>query len=408
MLKNNGRSQRNITSICGEITFTRTILVPKDQESREKLLKLYGSKSVAPLDCALKIDNLPFKITVRMMLNIAKEAVRSMSYVAATEKINEDYGVSISATTVKDVTDYVGAVVFAEQLRLASEAKESTSKKFDERRRRHRPNDVLFLLTDGAMMNLREDDEGTTKGWHESKHAVVFHSSNVEIHTTTTGKEETRIKRREYLGYIGTVDEFKYHILSLALRHHCDVVSEMVVISDGAAWIHKMVQEYFPKAVHILDLYHAKENAGKFSLVVQPDGVSQADFANKMNELMDEGKIDELLDLLEQFKDYKPPAGTVNMYTYVSNHKDMMDYPSYMEKGYFVGSGIIESGNKQIMQNRMKLAGMSWLKENGQHMLSLKAKYESKLWDEVCQLLEKHFYGEDPTTAKFPIQATVI
>ena len=399
VLKNNGRFQRSVIGIFGEITFKRTVLVPADQESREKLLKMHGTKSIVPLDCALKIDNLPFKISVKMMLCIARAAVRASSYEAAAENIAKTYKVIIGITTIKSVTDYVGAVVYEEQLRLASEAKERASNKFDERKRRHRQNDVLFLFADGAMVSLRKDDEGNAKGWYESKHAVVFHSSDVKKTTTETGTEKTEIKHREYLGYIGHAEEFKYHLLALALRHDCDVVSEIVVISDGAAWIHKMVQQFFPKAVHILDLFHAKENAGKFSLVVHPDGMSQADFADKMCELMDEGKIDELLELLEPYKDYKPPAGTLNMYTYVSNHRDMMDYPTYIAKGYFVGSGIIESANKQLMQNRMKLQGMSWLKENGQHMLALKAKNESKLWGEVLQLLEMHFYGKVPKVA---------
>lgn len=393
-LKNNGRFRRTIIGVCGEITFKRTVLVPNDPESKKKLLELHNCNSIVPLDCALGIDALPFKISVRMMTCIAKEAVRAKSYEDATTNIAEKYGVTIGITTVKDVTDYVGEVVYKEQCRLASDAKERASKKFDERRRRHRLNDVLYLATDGANLDLRKDNNGTAKGWYESKHVVAFHSSNIHSYTTKTGREQTRITCREYLGYIGHVDEFKYHFLSLALHFDCDVVSEIVVLSDGASWIHGMVQQFFPKAIHILDLYHAKENAGKFSLVVQPKGMSQGNFANRMCELIEDGKIDELLELLAPFKDIKPPQGTVNMYTYVSNHRDMMDYPSYRSKGYFVGSGIIESGNKQIMQNRMKLQGMTWLKKNGQHMLSLKAKYESKLWSDVYRLLVEHIYGQ--------------
>ena len=36
--------------------------------------------------------------------------------------------------------------------------------------------------------------------------------------------------------------------------------SQIVVISDGASWIQKIVEEFFPGAVHILDLYHIKEH----------------------------------------------------------------------------------------------------------------------------------------------------
>jgi hypothetical protein len=52
----------------------------------------------------------------------------------------------------------------------------------------------------------------------------------------------------------------------------------------------------------------------------------------------------------------------------------------YKEKGYYVGSGAIESGNKVVLQKRLKLAGMRWNELPAQYLLSLRAKYESGLW----------------------------
>ena len=71
-----------------------------------------------------------------------------------------------------------------------------------------------------------------------------------------------------------------------------------------------------------------------------------------------------------------------------------MNYPAYKQKGYFVGSGAIESGNIRLMQNRMKLQDMRWKLVSGQGMLSLKAKYESNKWGDVVSLMQKHCYGE--------------
>ena len=116
------------------------------------------------------------------------------------------------------------------------------------------------------------------------------------------------------------------------------------------------------------------------------------DFADKLCSLIDNGNIDALLEILEPYKDKKYPPGVINFYTYVLNHKDCMNYPQYREKGYFVGSGAIESGNISLMQNRMKLQGMRWNLLSGQGMLSLKAKYESGNWSDVESLMLKHCY----------------
>jgi len=55
-------------------------------------------------------------------------------------------------------------------------------------------------------------------------------------------------------------------------------------------------------------------------------------------------------------------------------------YAAYEQKGYFIGSGAIESGNKIILQDRLKRAGMRWNTQTAQAMLTLKTKSESGLW----------------------------
>jgi hypothetical protein len=77
----------------------------------------------------------------------------------------------------------------------------------------------------------------------------------------------------------------------------------------------------------------------------------------------------------------KLPANIVNLRTYINNNIDKVDYPKYKEKGYFVGSGAIESANKVILQRRLKQAGMRWSVPGAQSVLSLRAKVESGRWE---------------------------
>jgi len=57
----------------------------------------------------------------------------------------------------------------------------------------------------------------------------------------------------------------------------------------------------------------------------------------------------------------------------------------YRERGYFVGSGAIESTNKTIVQQRLKRAGMRWGISGAQALLSLRAKDESRKWNDVVK-----------------------
>ena len=114
-MKNQGRNNRTILTRNGEITYNRTILMPADDASKQKLSELQDSKGVCPLDIVLRLDKIPFKITPGMMCDIAKEAVRAPSYERATEVIIERYNVDrISIKTVRDVTNYVGTLVYAD------------------------------------------------------------------------------------------------------------------------------------------------------------------------------------------------------------------------------------------------------------------------------------------------------
>ena len=51
-----------------------------------------------------------------------------------------------------------------------------------------------------------------------------------------------------------------------------------------------------------------------------------------------------------------------------------MNYPSYRQQGLPIGSGLVESAGKHVVQTRMKRAGMRWSDEGGDAMLALCAR----------------------------------
>ncbi len=392
VLRNNGLYSRELIGLFGKVKFKRTALKPADPESAKRLMELDSLKSIYPLDQFIGIDKLPFKITCEMMCEIAKEAVQERCYERAAQRIREHHHIDISSVQVEKVTDFVGACVLEEQRDIASYTKHSSmSAKVDERFRRKRENDILYLEIDGAYVHLRDKDGHDA--WTESKHAIAFHSRDI-VFDKDNGEEIHKIKSREFIGYIGTVDEFKYHFLALAKRHQCDKCTEVVVISDGAPWIHNMVDELLSKYTHIIDLFHLKQTVGKFVTAFVPGKKGEA-LADEVNNLIENGEIDKALEKLEKYKDKPLPKGTPNAYTYIVNNRDQMQYPFYRKMGYFVGSGAIESANKQLMQNRLKLQGMRWTTEGAQRMLALKSKFESKKWNDVVRIVREKVFGSD-------------
>ena len=383
-LKNKGLYPRDILTLGGKLTLKRTLLVPEVRDEQGDI------KGIYPLDQELMIDHAPFKATYRAMAAIAKEGIRCTSYPKSATEIQEKYHFEISPAQVKRITDYVGQLVYRDDCQRAADAEAAEHLKVDRRRRRRRKNDVLYIEFDGSMVDTRVETEGSF--WKECKIAMAFSSAHFHRWINRKGEECQALGKRDIVGIIGSVEDFKYHLLALAKRNDYDYCTEVVVLTDGAKWIIPFVKELFPRATHILDKFHAKENASKFANAVKRGKNQKAEYAEKLNNLIDKGDIEGLMKATEPYKDWKARNGILNFHTYVESHKQCMNYPEYEAKGYFVGSGAIESCHRYTMQNRMKQPGQRWNVETGQGILSMKSRYESGNWNEVVELCRQDYF----------------
>lgn len=387
-LKTHKRIDKSILTTEGTIFYSRYVLRPSDHKSCVRLGQICGKRSVVPLDCALGIDSLPFKITCEMMAQIAYYATKMGSYQAAEELLERSRNIKLNDDTIRKVTNYIGEIVYREDCLLADKA----MRQFEEARLPYtqEKDGVLYIETDGAAVNTRTRDEHGSS-WRENKLGLVFSSDSIYHWKNSRGEPQHRIMRKEYISLVGGVDEFKKHLLALAVRNGLGEYKNTVILSDGATWIRNMKEELFPDAQQILDLFHAKENIHSFSKLIYADENTARGWAEKICDLLEKGETAEMFKILEKYKDRKVPAGTVNIYNYLRNNADNINYPLYKEKGYFVGSGAIESGNKTVVQSRLKLAGMRWNVETAQFVLSLKSKMESGLWDSYVVPLVRNF-----------------
>ena len=434
MLVNKERVKRTLLTLYGTISFSRTILSPEDKQSGKKLWDEFGKKTVCPVDEALGISDIPFKITRKAMSAIAREATKARSYSDAADELAVKFGEEISISTVERVTNYVGALMLSIQCEQASNAKKmSRDRKIDARTIHKRRDDVLYIETDGAMIHVRDKEHVSMSneeiradkkqdkhepGWTESKHAICFHAKNVKYYfensdgTRFSGRLEDllrlqntdsktvnhKIEKRDCIGYIGKSDLFQYHLLALAERNDWTHCAKVVILSDGAPWIKTARKTVFNRkgVIQILDLFHAKENAGKFARDIKRSKQQQKIYADYLCNLIENGEVTKLLEELKPYKDKKMNPGIPNLYTYIDNNKDSMDYPKYKKEGLFVGSGAMESANIYMMQNRMKLQGMRWNVETGRYMLCLKSYHESHTW----KIVEDALYKDSSSTVE--------
>ena len=330
------------------------------------------------MDSYLGLAGLPFKITPAAMLKIAYWAQNQSSYQRAEDAISEALRININDDTIRQVTNYVGGMVFQKDCANADEAFQSLTSgklKFAQNK-----SGVVYILTDGAALNTRfKDDAGSS--WRENKLGEVFTTRDVRYWTNHKGERCHQIMKKEYVSYVGAAEEFKKHLFACALRNGYGQFKETVVLGDGATWIRNMVDELYPDAQQILDYFHLCENVYAYAKsLFNMDALKYTPWAKRVCALLKASQYKLVLQELTQIKDKQPNNCSVNLYGYISNNIKNIDYAAYEKKGYFIGSGAIESGNKIILQDRLKRAGMRWNVNTAQAMLTLKTKAESSIW----------------------------
>lgn len=66
------------------------------------------------------------------------------------------------------------------------------------------------------------------------------------------------------------------------------------------------------------------------------------------------------------------PVRTAHRYLCARQHQ--LDYPQALKRGLPVGTGMIESAHKQIIQKRLKGPGMAWLTQNADAFIKARAQ----------------------------------
>ena len=78
-----------------------------------------------------------------------------------------------------------------------------------------------------------------------------------------------------------------------------------------------------------------------------------------------------------------------------------MKYDVFREKGYYIGSGAIESANKYLVKDRLKLSGMSWVIDGAGAIIHLRQKMYEKDWDMVKNYIVSSFVVDTISTTLY-------
>lgn len=356
----------HILSMFGYIPVTRDELFcrrcHKGHGVTDKMLEMYGEHRIT-----------------KGMTEIITYIGQLMSFERASEHIKKLLKIDVSGTQIQIITEDIGKQVFEKDKKAAKKAYEKPEEAAPQELPMYRREGKLYIFSDGLQVNTRvEDENGST--WREMKLGLIFCDKDTIKRANGSGI----ITKKEYVSYFGSVNEFKKFLFAAAARAGYGKIKEVVFVGDGAQWLWNTCEELFPDAVQILDYYHLTENVNDYAKFIYPqDEVTRKIWANKVLDAVMEGKVEEAIKMVEEKKMDKTPKGVGNLYTYMINNRNRINYKGYKDKGYYIGSGAIEGANKTVIQHRMNQSGMRWGIGGGQYIAALRAKFESGLWSSV-------------------------
>ena len=164
-----------------------------------------------------------------------------------------------------------------------------------------------------------------------------------------------------YVGAIESSQLFGLRIYQEAVRRGCEQSGQIVVFTDGARYNKTISSTHFPGAIHIIDLYHAREHLTDLSKDI---GADQAQLS-AWKDLLDMGRVEELIQEASSRIDNLPIDAQAadecrKHLPYFRDNAEAMRYAQFRRAGNFVGSGVIEAGCRTVVGQRLKHSGMFW------------------------------------------------
>jgi hypothetical protein len=169
------------------------------------------------------------------------------------------------------------------------------------------------------------------------------------------------------------------------IRRGADHVRQLTILGDGAAWIWNIATDKFPEATQIVDLFHAREHLHDLARQLEFMLLDRRDewLAARLEDL-DYGDIDGIVAATREYplKGIKKDEIDTAL-GYFEHNAPRMRYKWFRSRGLFVGSGVVESGCKAVIGQRLKLSGMRWTITGADAIATLRCQQASRPEDRI-------------------------
>lgn len=327
----------------------------------------------SPLDEELGL--LPGSLTPRLQEALVRLSTHIPSFAKAARELTWFTGVQLHPDTVRARTEAAGAVLVAYETREAARV-------LQEHPAPPCTPDSLILSVDGAMVPLVHGQ------WTEVRTLAVGevqpHQSSADGPVVQTANLSYFSRRTDSTSF-GELATLELH------RRGLEGARRVGAVVDGAIWCQAFVDLHYPEALRILDFAHAAEY---LTLIAQTNGasgplLSPTQLVELRHALKHDGPAAVLPQVRTLVATVPSNSDLASCLAYLESRETQMQYPQFIADGWPIGSGIVESANKLVVEDRLKGAGMHWADVNVNPLLALRNAVCNDRWAECWEVIER-------------------
>jgi hypothetical protein len=297
-----------------------------------------------------------------------------MPFAHAVREFAAFTGVRVDPSTARRTTEAAGATLVAQQTAEADQIVATMPAP-------PRITDPIVVSVDGAMVSLRHGL------WGEVRTLALG------VPHRTTDADGAAVIKTDQLSYFSRLmdSETFTHLANVELqRRGVEGAPAVAGVVDGAVWCQTFLDLHVPSAVRILDFPHA---ASYIQAIGDAQGaagrlLAPADVTQVLDDLKQRGPTSVLAQMRQVVAGAVDGETTGKALAYLEKREAQLDYPRFQAEGWPIGSGMVESANKLVVQARLKGAGMHWAAEQVNAMLALRNAVCNDRWVEAWIRIE--------------------
>ena len=239
----------------------------------------------------------------------------------------------------------------------------------------------LQMSADGAMVPLLHGQ------WAEVRTLVI---GEVQPAVQERGEWVVHTRNLSYFSRKISSEEFERLALVEVQRRGVENARQVAAVMDGSDWLQGFTDYHRPDAVRILDFPHAGEHLNQVGEFLYGEATPEARqwLQERLHQLKHEGPK-QLFTELRRLQTQHPKATEISSnLVYLQKREQQIQYPRFQADGWPIGSGIVESGNKLVVEARLKGSGMHWADQHVNPMLALRNIICSGRWKEDWPKIE--------------------